>query len=125
MNLNIVNWSTHINLLRQDFDIISQFRGMLLLCRKRASTFLQSRELEGIDISPATLNRFNEVCSLLVEFLWDWWHRVCRGVAEGVEVGREGGVRSRECNIGVLRGRRFVGGTLVDATAGILALSIL
>lgn len=82
----MANWSTHIELLRQNFNVIPQFRGVLLLCRKWAGTFLQSRELEGIYVFPTTLYGFNEVCSFLVEFLWDWWHRVYRYVVEGVEV---------------------------------------
>ena len=86
MDLTAVALSTHIDLLCQNFDVISQFRGVLLLYRKRASAALQSRELEGINVFSPALNRFNEVCGFLVEFWWDRWHRVCRDVAEGVEV---------------------------------------
>ena len=105
MDLNAANWSTHIDLLRQYFDIISQFRGVLLLCRELANAFLQSRELEGINVFPTALDGFNEVCSFLVEFRWDWWHRVCRYAVEGVAVERgRDDVRSRGCNIAVSRG---------------------
>ena len=100
MNLNAVNVSIHINLLGQGFDIVSQFRGVLLLCRKWSSVSFQPRELEGINVFPSALDGFNEVCGFLVEFWWDWWHRVSRDVAEGVEVGGEDDAWSRGTILG-------------------------
>jgi len=124
--LNAVVLSTHINLLRQGLDVISQFRGILLLRRKRTSALFQSRELEGINVFSSTLDGFNEVRGFLVEFWWDWWHRVCGDATGGVEVEE----RMMIGHVGAILQFRvvadFVDGTLVDATAlGVLTSCVL
>ena len=116
MDLNAVNSSTHINLLRQGFDVISQFRGVLLLCNKRTGTLFQSRELEGINVFSSALNGSNEIRSFVVKLWWNWWHRGCRDAVEAWKSEE----RLMAGHVGVILWFRvvatFVDGTLVDAT---------